>query len=255
MWLTAPSSCLRRTPCSGSVTTFVLIPFLSLILVVPTFFVIGWILFLGLFQRLLALPETEKLKNSLLISFGILLICSNAATMLWTADERAVATSYTGKVIDLLGVRLPYIGLATVLLAIIVVFAVHLFLTRTYFGKAIRAVSQDYEAAKWMGINTRTVCLVSFAIGVALAGFPGVVIALQTFNPIVSFDLTNKALIVLILAGVGSLRGVLFGGLLLGVVEAASVFLVGVAYREVVGLVLFVLVLMFRPQGLGGRKA
>ena len=230
-------------------------PFLSLVLVVPTFFVFGWVLFLGLFQRLLALPETEKLKNSLLISFGILLICSNGATMLWTADERAVATSYTGKVIDLLGVRLPYIGLATVLLAIIVVFAVHLFLTRTYFGKAIRAVSQDYEAAKWMGINTRTVCLISFAIGVALAAFPGVVIALQTFNPIVSFDLTNKALIVLILAGVGSLRGVLFGGLLLGVVEAASVFLVGVAYREVVGLVLFVLVLMFRPQGLGGRKA
>jgi branched-chain amino acid transport system permease protein len=230
-------------------------PFLSLILVVPTFFVIGWVLFMGLFQRLLALPETEKIKNSLLISFGILLICSNGATMLWTADERAVATSYTGKVLDLLGVRIPYIGLATVLLAIIVVFAVHLFLTRTYFGKAIRGVSQDYEAASWMGINTRRVCLVSFAIGSALAGFPGVVIALQTFNPFVSFDLTNKALIVLILAGVGSLRGVLFGGLLLGVVEAASVFLVGVAYREVVGLVLFVLVLMFRPQGLGGRKA
>ena len=80
-------------------------PFLSLILVVPTFFVIGWVLFLGLFQRLLALPETEKIKNSLLISFGILLICSNGATMLWTADERAVATSYTGKVLDLLGVR------------------------------------------------------------------------------------------------------------------------------------------------------
>jgi branched-chain amino acid transport system permease protein len=230
-------------------------PFLSLILVVPTFFVIGWVLFLGLFQRLLSLPENEKIKNSLLISFGVLLICSNGATMLWTADERAVATSYTGKVLDLLGVRIPYIGLATVLLAIIVVFAVHLFLTRTYFGKAIRAVSQDYEAASWMGINTRRACLVSFAIGVALAGFPGAVIALQTFNPIVSFDLTNKALIVLILAGVGSLRGVLFGGLLLGVVEAASVFFVGVAYREVVGLVLFVLVLMFRPQGLGGRKA
>ena len=230
-------------------------PFLSLILVVPTFFVIGWVLFMALFQRLLALPETEKIKNSLLISFGILLICSNGATLLWTADERAVATSYTGKVIDLLGVRIPYIGLASVLLAIIVVFAVHLFLTRTYFGKAIRGVSQDYEAAAWMGVNTRRVCLASFAIGVALAGFPGVVIALQTFNPIVSFDLTNKALIVLVLAGVGSLRGVLIGGLLLGVVEAASVFFVGVAYREIVGLVLFVLVLMFRPQGLGGRKA
>ena len=180
---------------------------------------------------------------------------SNGATLLWTADDRAVATSYTGQVLSLLGIRIPYTGLATLGLAVIVILSVHLFLTRTYFGKAIRAVSQDHEAASWMGINTNRVCLVSFAIGVALAGFPGVVIAMQTFNPIVSFDLTNKALIVMILAGVGSLEGVLFAGLLLGGVEAASVFFVGLAYREVAGLLLFVLVLMFRPEGLVGRKA
>jgi branched-chain amino acid transport system permease protein len=230
-------------------------PFLSILLVLPTLFVIGSVLFLGLFQRLSGLPETEKIKNSLLISFGILLVFSNAATVLWTADDRAVTTSYTGKVLSLASIRLPYIGLACLGLAIIVIFAVHLVLTRTYFGKAIRAVSQDNEAASWMGINTNRICLISFALGVALAGFPGVVIALQTFNPIVSFDLTNKALIVMILAGVGSLGWVLFGGLLLGAVEAASVFFVGIDYREVVGLLLFVLVLMFRPQGLGGRKA
>jgi branched-chain amino acid transport system permease protein len=230
-------------------------PFVSMILVAPTFFVIGWILFQGLFQRILRFEEGEKIKNSLLISFGVLLIFSNAATMLWTADERAVTTDYTGKVIEMLGVRIPYIGIATVALAIVVIVAVHFFLTRTYYGKAIRAVSQDHESAAWMGINTNRVCLVSFALGVALAAFPGVVIALQTFNPIVSFDLTNKALIVLVLAGVGSLKGVLFGGLLLGAVEAVSVFLVGSAYREVVGLLLFVLVLMYRPQGLGGRKS
>lgn len=230
-------------------------PFLSIILVIPTFFVIGWVLFQSLFRRLSALSETEKIKNSLLISFGVLLIASNAATLLWTADDRAVTTGYTGEVLNLLEVRLPYIGLATVALGIIVILTVHLLLTRTYFGKAVRAVSQDHEAASWMGINTNRVCLISFAIGGALAGFPGVIIALQTFNPMVSYDLTNKALIVLILAGVGSLQGVLFGGLLLGAVEAVSVFFVGVAYREVVGLFLFVLVLMFRPQGLGGRKA
>ncbi len=229
-------------------------PFVALILVAPTLFVIGWGLFSGLFRRLLGYSEGEKIKNSLLISFGILLILSNGAILLWTADERAVTTAYTGKVLDLFGVRIPYIGLASIGLAVIVVFAVHLFLTKTYFGKAIRAVSQDHEAAAWMGVNTRTVCLVSFAIGVTLAAFPGVVIALQTFNPAISFDLTNKALIVLVLAGVGSLKGVLFGGLLLGAVEAASVFVVGAPYREVVGLVLFVLVLMFRPEGLGARK-
>jgi branched-chain amino acid transport system permease protein len=229
-------------------------PFVSLILVAPTLFVIGWALFSGLFRRLLGYGEGEKIKNSLLISFGILLILSNGATLLWTADERAITTAYTGQVFDLFGIRLPYIGLASIGLAIVVVFVVHLFLTKTYFGKAIRAVSQDHEAAAWMGINISRVCMVSFAIGVTLSAFPGVIIALQTFNPSISFDLTNKALIVLVLAGVGSLKGVLLGGFLLGAVEAASVFLVGAPYREVVGLVLFVLVLMFRPQGLGGRK-
>jgi branched-chain amino acid transport system permease protein len=211
-------------------------------------------LFTGLFRRLLGYPEGEKIKNSLLISFGILLILSNGATLLWTADERAVTTSYTGKVLELLGVRLPYVGLASIALCIVVVVAVHLFLTKTYFGKAIRGVSQDHEAAAWMGINISRVCMVAFAIGVMLSAFPGVVIALQTFNPVISFDLTNKALIVLVLAGVGSLNGVLFGGILLGAVEAASVFAFGAPYREVVGLVLFLLVLMFRPEGLGRRK-
>jgi branched-chain amino acid transport system permease protein len=228
-------------------------PFLSILLVTPAFFVIGMVLFKALFQSLMKFTETEKIKNSLLISFGLLLIFPNLAILLWTADERAVTTAYTGKVIQLLGVRLPYIGLGGVALAIIVIIALHLFLTRTYFGKAIRAVSLDHEAATLMGINVNKVCLVSFSIGFALAGIPGVLTSLNAFNPAISFELTNKALIVLILAGFGSIKGVLLGGILLGAIEAASVYLVGTPYREVFGLILFVL--MFRPQGLAGKKA
>jgi branched-chain amino acid transport system permease protein len=230
-------------------------PFLSILLVTPAFFVIGMVLFKALFQSLMKFTETEKIKNSLLISFGLLLIFPNLAILLWTADERAVTTAYTGKVIQLLGVRLPYIGLGGVALAIIVIIALHLFLTRTYFGKAIRAVSLDHEAATLMGINVNKVCLVSFSIGFALAGIPGVLTSLNAFNPAISFELTNKALIVLILAGFGSIKGVLLGGILLGAIEAASVYLVGTPYREVFGLILFVLILMFRPQGLAGKKA
>jgi branched-chain amino acid transport system permease protein len=230
-------------------------PFLSILIVTPAFFVIGMVLFKALFQSLMKFTETEKIKNSLLISFGLLLIFPNLAILLWTADERAVTTAYTGKVIQLLGVRLPYIGLGGVALAIIVIIALHLFLTRTYFGKAIRAVSLDHEAATLMGINVNKVCLVSFSIGFALAGIPGVLTSLNAFNPAISFDLTNKALIVLVLAGFGSIKGVLLGGILLGAIEAASVYLVGTPYREVFGLILFVLILMFRPQGLAGKKA
>ena len=230
-------------------------PFLFIVVVTPLFFVIGWILFKILFQSLMKFPEGEKIKNSLLISFGLLLIFSNLAILFWTADERAITTVYTGKVVQVFGVRLPYIGLGGVALAIIVIIALHLFLTRTYFGKAIRAVSLDQEAATLMGINVNRVCLVAFSIGFALAGIPGVLISLNAFNPAISFDLTNKALIVLILAGFGSIKGVLIGGLLLGAIEAGGVYLVGTPYREVFGLILFVLILMFRPQGLAGKKA
>lgn len=230
-------------------------PFIFIVFVTPLFFVIGWVLFKVLFQSLMKFPEGEKIKNSLLISFGLLLIFPNLAILFWTADERAVATSYTGKVVDVFGLRLPYIGLGGVALAIIVIITLHFFLTRTYFGKAIRAVSQDHEAATLMGINVNRVFLAAFSIGFALAGIPGVMTSLHAFNPAISFELTNKALIVLILAGFGSIKGVLLGGLLLGAIEAVGVYFVGTPYREVFGLILFVLILMFRPQGLAGKKA
>ncbi len=230
-------------------------PFLSILVLMPAFFIIGWILFKLLYQRLMDLPEGEKIKNSLLISFGLLLIVSNLAILFWTADERAVTTWYSGKVFSLFDVRLPYIGLGGVALALIVIVALHLFLTRTYFGKAIRAVSLDNEAATLMGINVNRVCLVAFSLGCALAGIPGVLTALHAFNPAISFELTNKALIVLILGGVGSIKGVLIGGFFLGAVEAIGVYFVGTPYREVFGLVLFLLILMFRPQGLAGKKS
>jgi len=229
-------------------------PFLFILLVTPAFFVVGWVLFKVLYQSLMKFSEGEKIKNSLLISFGLLLIFSNLAILLWTADERAVTTAYTGKVFDVYGVRLPYIGLGGLVLAIIVIIALHFFLTRTYFGKAIRAVSLDHEAATLMGINVNKVCLVAFSLGFALAGIPGVMTSLHAFNPAVSFELTNKALIVLVLAGVGSIKGVLIGGLFLGAIEAAGVYVMGTPYREVFGLILFVLILMFRPQGLAGKK-
>jgi len=213
------------------------------------------VLFKGLFQALINLSENERIKKSLLISFGLLLIFPNLSILLWTADERAITTSYSGVVFSIMQLRLPYIGLGTVALAIVVIAALHLFLTKTYFGKAIRAVSQDYDAAGLMGVNVTKTYFISFAIGITLAGIPGILVALQGFNPEVSFELTNKALIVVVLAGMGSIKGVLIGGLLLGAAEACSVFLMGAAYREVIGLVLFVLFLIFRPQGLWGKKA
>ncbi len=230
-------------------------PFLSVVIIAPAFFILGLILYKILFNPLKGFSEGQKTKNSLLISFGLLLILSNLATILWTADERAVTPDYAGLVLQVFGLRIPYIGIGAVSFAVLVTILLDFFLARTYFGKGIRAASQDHEAAAMMGINVGLTYLVSFGIGVALAAVPGVIVSLSSFNPAVSFELTNKALVVIILAGVGSVYGVLLGGLSLGIAEAIGVLFLGAAYREVIGLVLFVFFLLLRPQGLMGRKS
>jgi branched-chain amino acid transport system permease protein len=230
-------------------------PFLSVVIVAPCFFLLGLILYKVLFNPLKHFPEGLKTRNSLLITFGLLLILSNLATILWTADERAVNPTYAGMVIEVFGLRIPYIGIGAVCFAVIVTILLDCFLSKTYFGKAIRAASQDHEAAAMMGINVEITYLVSFGIGVALATMPGIIVSLASFNPAISFELTNKALIVIILAGFGSVYGVLLGGLALGVVEAIGVLFLGATYREVIGLVLFLLFLLFRPQGLLGKSS
>lgn len=172
----------------------------------------------------------------------------NLATMLWTSDVRAITPSYTGKVWHVLpGVRLPLVGLGIVALAVLVIFSLHLLLTKTYFGKAVRATAQDREAANLMGIDVERTYLMFFALSAALAGIAGVVSAVNySVHPTVGFEWLLKAIIVLVLAGVGRIGRVFGAGLLLGLAEGISVYFVGPDYREVVGLVMFILVLVKR---------
>lgn len=109
-----------------------------------------------------------------------------------------------------------------------------------------------------MGVNVKRTYLISFSIGLALAGVAGTMLLLgYSITPGLGQQWTMKALVIIVLAGMGRISGVLYAGILLGVVEALSVYVIpgGEPYREVVGLVLFILVLIFRPQGLFARKA
>jgi branched-chain amino acid transport system permease protein len=219
-------------------------------------FAIGVVLYLVVYSWLLKFSVISRLKSSLLISFGLMLVFENITILLWTADERAVTLFYSGKVIDISGLRLPYIGLATIALAIIVVVALHLFLTKTYFGKAIRATAQDWEAAQLMGINVARTYLFSFALTVCIAGPAAAVISMRVISPGIGVEWTNYGLVLVILAGVGNINAILPAGLLLGLIEAISVYFVGAPYTGMAGLVVFLLVLLFKPQGLfRGRAA
>ena len=230
-------------------------PFASLPIILILLFVGGAILFKAFFGRLIALEEGDKINDSLLIGFGLMLVLENLATVLWTGDERSVTPTYSGMTFDLFGLRIPLIGLAGGILALLLIFALHLFLSKTYFGKSVVAVSQDHEAASLMGINIRRTFLVSFAISVSLASIPSVLIGLQSFSPTAGIQWFNKGIIVVMLSGIGNIYGVFPAGIFLGIVEALSVFLFGAAYREVTGLVVFVLILIFSPKGLLGKGA
>ncbi len=230
-------------------------PFLSIPITIACLIIIGAILYKTLFVRMVKMNEEAKIRNTMLIGFGLSLILQNLALRIWTADEQAVTPAYSGTIFTLGDVRFPIIRVASLGIALIAVIALQFFLKRTMMGKAIQATVEDYEAAQLMGIKVERMYLISFCIGAVLAGLAGALISVcYSISPYMGLDWTLKSLIVMVLGGVGSFVGTFLGGIVLGATESLSTLVIPGTYREVVGLLLFLLVLMFRPQGLFGKK-
>ncbi|MEW6403639.1 MAG: branched-chain amino acid ABC transporter permease [Chloroflexota bacterium] len=230
-------------------------PFVSLGIVIPALFVVGLALDRTVYRRIVRLVGEEKIKNSLLVSFGLTLVLQNLAMWLFTADERSIQVPYAGAGLNLMGVTMPYTRLGSLLIALVVTLALNYFLHRTYPGKAILATAEDFEAAELAGIDIHRVYMMTFALGAALASIAGAFVTVTYgLSPSIGIIWTLKALIVIVLAGTGSILGAFPAGILLGVVEALSGAFIDPTYREVIGLVIFLLVLILRPQGLFARK-
>ena len=233
---------------------FGLDPFASLLLVLPLSLLLGLGLYCALFGFVVRADEETRVKNSLLIGFGLALVLHALAVRLWTADDRSIDTSYAGAAISLGGLSIPLVRLASLALAFALIGGVHLLLKHWRWGQAIRATAEDWQAALLTGIDIRRAYLLAFAIGTGLAGAAGTLVSVgYSINPSIGLEWTLKALIVVVLAGLGSTFGTFVGGLFLGVAEAASAAVFGGPYREVVGLVIFVAVLVLRPRGLFGQ--
>lgn len=230
-------------------------PFLSLGLVIPALFILGLIMDRVVYRHIVRLEGEAKIKNSLLVSFGLALVIQNLALWLFSADERSIQVSYAGEGLSLMGVNLPYTRLAGFVLTLGIVLGLHGFLHRTDFGKAILATAEDWEAAELAGIDVQRIYTITFALGAALAAVAGTLVTV-TYGvaPGVGIIWTLKALIVVVLAGTGSILGAFPAGLLLGLVEALSGAFIGSTYRELIGVLIFLLVLVLRPQGLFGAR-
>ena len=238
-----------------AVTLLGIDPFLSLVPAVMFLAVIGYILYKLIFSRLVKLDESVKIQNTLLVGFGLSLILQNIALRLWSADTRGITTFYSGWAVTSFGIRFPIVRVASLVIALVTLLALELFLRRTYTGKALRATVENWEAATLMGIDIQKVYMLAFVMGASLAAIAGTLVSVgYSIDPMMGLNWTLTSLIVMVLGGLGSIIGTFVGGIVLGVTQSLTGFLLSQSYREVVGLVLFLLVLVFRPQGLFGAK-
>jgi branched-chain amino acid transport system permease protein len=193
--------------------------------------------------------------NTLILTFGIGLFLANLYLQLWTADIRNISVPWLENPVSLGGIYISAGEIVTFVVSLAGVWALHLFLRRTKTGKAIRVTAIDRDAAALSGINVERVDLLAFSIGGMLAGLGGPLLGMLSFvSPVTGLHITVKAFILTVLAGVGSIPGLIAAGMILGVGEALTVTLVSSSFRELFGFALFLIILLVRPHGLFGKK-
>ncbi len=235
-------------------TTWGVDPFVALPFVFIALFLFGVLLYQILFRFVTRFDIEMRIKNSLLISFGLVIVLQALAVRFFTADERTISTSYSSEALTIGLVRIPYVRLAGLVVAVIAAVALEWLLNHTRFGHAVRATAEDWARAALTGVDVRRVYMIAFGIAAGLAGIAGTMISLgYSVSPSIGLGWTLKALVVVVLAGLGSMRGIIFAGLFLGLTEGLAAVWVGGAYREVVALLVFLIVLSVRPQGFFGR--
>jgi branched-chain amino acid transport system permease protein len=231
-------------------------PYLSIPLVIVVMFFIGLVVYKVTFSPLLKLPSIgNRLNSSMLITFGIIYVVDNLMTIFWKPDVRSIVAPFTGRSMELFGTKFSITGLCGFAVAIAVAVALYFVLGRTQFGKHVRAATQDAEAASLCGVDVHRTYLISSGIAIALAGVAGVIIVSSySISPNGGLRWLLVAFVVMILAGEGNINAIVPAGLILGLLEAVGVFIVGAPYRQVVALVIFIVILIFRPQGLFRKR-
>jgi len=228
-------------------------PYLSLLLVSVGAYFVGIATYRLLVRRL---PRgAAGGVQSLLLLFGVWLILRNAAYLLFTGNDQTLRTSYSTLAIGVGGALLSVNRIAVFAVAIVILIVLHLLLTRTYVGKAIRAVAQNPDSCTLVGIPVERIYALTFGLGTALAAAAGLLGAtLFPFNPSFGAAELLKSFVVVVLGGLGSVAGTAIAALILAVVEVFAILVIPAYLTTAVGFVLLVLVLVVRPGGLFGQR-
>lgn len=231
-------------------------PLLGMLIVIPAGFALSWVIYAVMLQPLARRSRDRgRLEgDSILATFGLLFVIQGVALVIFGSGF--MSYSFLAVPVDIFGTTIAANRLLAFVLAIVFGLGLWLVLTRTRFGTVIRAVAANPASAPLVGINVDSVARFAFAIGGALAAAGGVVVSMYlTFSATMGVIFTMKALIVVIMGGVGNLMGALAAGLILGLVETLVASFIDPGLTLAATYLIFLAVLVVRPQGLFGKAA
>ena len=243
----------------GAFTTFTLYtvfginPLLTLAMIGPVVFAVGFLLHRTMFTRLRVMAPNPDVyvANSMLATFGLMFIIQNLALLGWGADLRSY--TYLSFGVDLFGATFSANRLVSLGFAIGIGVAFYLFLIRTRMGKAIRASAQDPATAGLMGVNINRVLAICFGLGAVMAALAGTLLSMRIpITPTMGLNYTVIAIIVVVLGGLGSIPGSFIGGFILGII-GTIVNYIEPSLSLAAYYFIFMLLLLVRPKGIFGK--
>ena len=238
-------------------TRFSLDPFVGLIVVAPLFFLLGVVLY-RLFGRRMASPGAAPSMESLLLLFGVWLVLQNTAYVIWTGDTQSILTSYTMKSMKIAGVRVGIPSFYVFVASVASLLFLEVLLKRTYLGKAMRAVTQNRDAALLSGVNADRISASAFGLGTAFAGIAGAMLStLMAFTPDFGRSFLLKSFCIIVLGGMESVAGVAAGALVLALLENGLAVYTSVptSLQDAVSFAMLFVALVAVPRGLPGLLA
>jgi branched-chain amino acid transport system permease protein len=226
-------------------------PLLAIFISTPLLFVIGILVQRGIIERLLGAP----LFIQAVATIGLGYVLQNLALLIWREDYRMIWTDYTTATIMIGTVSLSLPRLYSFIVSMAMIGLLYFILTKTDFGRSIRATSENRDAAALMGIDVKRVYRIVFGIGLACAGVAGVLASTFYYTyPTVGAIFLLKMFVVVVLGGCGNVLASIAGGLIVGLSEGIGAFAIGPSWRDAVYMVIFLLTLAIKPTGIFGEK-
>jgi branched-chain amino acid transport system permease protein len=226
-------------------------PLLSLVVVAPALFLVA----APVYRFLLEPLRAKGPEPAMLTTFGLSVIAQSVFILVWSGDTQSLPASYVSKSVVILGLRVPMTYLMSFGVAVVLFIAVQALLQRTSLGREIRASSEDAGAAEALGVDVRRTHTLVYGLAAAFAAIGGVLVGTTfSFTPTSGLSYLLTGFAVVVLGGLGSVKGTFLGAIVLGVTESVGGAFFGDGYRDIVGFVVFLVVLSLRPEGIFGRR-